>query len=70
MTYLSTAENTPQMERICAMLELDADEIEAIVGRFNRNSHRAGQLRGKVTVVKGKPRIESSFGNKILWEKS
>ena len=62
--YLSDPAN---MGRACEITELDADEIEEIVGRFASHSHRAGQLRGKVVVTDKGPQIRTSFGETILW---
>jgi hypothetical protein len=47
---------------------LALDEIETIVGRFQKNSCRAGLLRGKVVVTLDKVQIRKCFGNKLLWE--
>ena len=49
---------------------LALDEIESIVGRFTKVSHRAGLLRGKVIIfINGKVQVRKCFGNKLLWTK-
>jgi hypothetical protein len=47
---------------------LDLDEIEMIVGRFNKSSFRAGKLRGEVVkYLSGKVVIRHHFTKKTLW---
>ncbi len=46
---------------------LAMDEIETLVGRFQKNSCRAGMLRGKVIVKDECVEIRKCFGNKLLW---
>ena len=67
MFYLS---DESKLDYACEITGLCPDEIEHIVGRFGKMSHRAGQLRGKVVVyMNGKIKIHKSFGNKLLWTK-
>jgi phage-related protein len=48
---------------------LAIDEIESLVGRFNKNSHRAGQMRGEVVVfVDGSVKIRHHFTKKTIWK--
>lgn len=52
------------------LTDLALDEIESIVGRFQKNSCRAGLLRGKIVVTEyGTVEIRKCFGNKLLWRK-
>lgn len=63
--YLSTEENA---EKLQEDTELSMDEIEAIVGRFPKHSHRAGELRGEVIEkVDGEIIIRHHFTKRILW---
>jgi hypothetical protein len=48
---------------------LALDELEIIVGRFTKNSTRAGKLRGKVVTKNNKVQIWHHFNKKKLWEK-
>ena len=45
--YLSDDSNLEQAQDLTC---LSLDEIESIVGRFNKASHRSGQLRGELVV--------------------
>lgn len=65
--YLSEAEN---LNAIMEITGLAIDELETIVGRFAKHSHRAGKLRGQLIVdeIKGKIQIVHSFTKKKLWE--
>jgi hypothetical protein len=50
------------------LTDLSIDELESIVGRFSKRSHRAGQLRGEVLVmVDGQVIIRHHFNKKVLW---
>lgn len=65
--YCSIEENLPI---ILKETDLSLDELEYLVGRFQKNSCRAGQLRGKmVYTMDGRVQIRKCFGNKLLWEK-
>jgi hypothetical protein len=65
--YLSDPNN---IEYASDITGLSLDEIEYIVGRFRKNSIRAGMLKGKVVVyINGSVSIRASFGNKLLWTK-
>lgn len=64
--YLSDDNN---IELAMELTELDFDEIEIIVGRFAKNSHRAGKLRGEVVNNYGRVFIRHHFTKKLLWEK-
>lgn len=64
--YLSDESN---LERACEVTGLAPDEIEGIVGRFTKASHRCGSLRGEVVIfVDGKVIIRHHFNKKKLWE--
>lgn len=57
-----------QYEKAKKLCGLADDEIESIVGRFRKNSWRAGQLRGKVVeLIDGQIQIRESFGGRLLW---
>lgn len=48
--------------------DLALDELEALVGRFRRNSCRVGQLRGKVLLDgRGGCEIRHHFTGKLIW---
>lgn len=65
MYYLSKESS---LDKAVEDTELSADEIEYIVGRFTKISHRTGKLRGKVNVFfTGKVEIRHHFTNKLLW---
>jgi len=65
MYYLSDDNNIPQAIETTG---LSLDEIEYLVGRFNKVSSRTGKLRGKVNVYfNGKVEIRHHFTNKLLW---
>lgn len=64
--YLSDESN---LERACEITGMAPDEIEEVVGRFTKTSHRHGSLRGEVVVfVSGKVVIRHHFNKKKLWE--
>jgi hypothetical protein len=64
--YLSDESN---LERACEITGLAPDEIEQVVGRFTKTSHRCGALRGEVVVfIHGKVAIRHHFNKKKLWE--
>jgi hypothetical protein len=64
--YLSDEANIP---KALDLTGLSMDELLEIVGRFNKNSSRAGQMRGEVVVyANGKIRIRHHFNKKKLWE--
>lgn len=64
--YLSDPNN---LELAMEMTGLAEDELEEVVGRFTKNSCRAGQLRGEVVrYYDGKVAIRHHFHkNRILW---
>ena len=65
--YLSEKEN---IQKACNLTELSLDELEHIVGRFNKHSHRAGLLRGEVIIlVDDTVIIRHHFTRKKLWTK-
>lgn len=56
------------LERALFLTDLSFDEIESLVGRFAKHSHRAGKLRGEVLVmVDGQVIIRHHFNKKVLW---
>ena len=57
------------VDRAMEVTGLALDELESIVGRFGKQSHRKGLLRGKIVVDCDKVQIRKCFGNKLLWEK-
>ncbi len=64
--YLSDEAN---LDKACELTGLAVDEIEGLVGRFTKTSHRAGSLRGEVLVfIDGKVVIRHHFNKKKLWE--
>lgn len=65
LLYISTS-----VEQASHLTGLAVDEIETLVGRFAKHSHRAGKLRGKVVVyIDGSVEIRKCFGNKLIWRK-
>lgn len=64
--YLSDESN---VQKALDMLELSLDELEIIVGRFSKISHRAGQLRGEVLEIHNGLIIRHHFTKKVLWKK-
>lgn len=65
--YLSNIENLNKVQRLTG---LALDELESLVGRFNRNSHRAGLLRGElVKKIDGEIILRHHFNKKVLWKK-
>jgi len=57
------------VERLESLTGLCVDEVETLVGRFNKNSMREGQLRGEVVVdYLGNVKIRHAFTKKIIWE--
>lgn len=65
--YLSDPANIPQAQDLTGLSE---DEIESVVGRFGRQSHRCGALRGKLQLkVDGEVVIRHHFNNKVLWRR-
>lgn len=63
--YLSDDNNIP---KTLTYTGLALDEIEYLVGRFNKMSSRTGKLRGKVNVfLNGTIEIRHHFTNKLLW---
>ena len=63
--YLSDETN---LEEAIELTGLDLDELEIIVGRFAKHSHRAGKLRGEVLVmINGSIKIRHHFTKKKLW---
>lgn len=63
--YLSDPENAC---RASHELGLTEDELEQIVGRFTRQSHRHGALRGEVCErLNGERFIRHHFTKKIIW---
>jgi hypothetical protein len=65
--YLSDTKN---IERALRITNLAIDELESIVGRFNKNSHRSGLLRGEVVkTIDNEVFIRHHFTKKVLWRK-
>ncbi len=62
--YLSDVNNIDRALELC---DLSIDELEVIVGRFNKNSHRSGQLRGEVIITLTGVKIRHHFTKKVLW---
>lgn len=63
--YLSDEAN---LEKACEVTGLAVDEIEGLVGRFTKTSHRHGSLRGEVLIfLDGKVVIRHHFTRKVLW---
>jgi len=64
--YLSDEQN---IDYALELTELALDELEAIVGRFTKRSHRAGSLRGEVIIkVDGSVIIRHHFHKgRVLW---
>jgi len=63
--YLSEDFNLTKATKLTS---LSQDEIEFIVGRFNKNSKRAGKLRGEVIVkITGEVYIRHHFTKKVIW---
>ena len=56
-------------EQVCEITELSMDELETMVGRFNKNSHRAGKLRGELIIkINGDMIIRHHFNtSKKYW---
>lgn len=63
--YLSDPENLDQASELTG---LSADELELIVGRFTKQSSRAGQLKGELVVYPSRVVIRHHFSKKKLWE--
>lgn len=63
--YLSEGRN---LERASYDTDLSEAEIEEIVGRFTKLSHRAGQLRGKVVLYTDKVKLMHHFTNEVYYE--
>ena len=56
------------LEHTMFLTDLSQDEIEVIVGRFSKRSHRTGRLRGEVLVYSsGEVIIRHHFNKKVLW---
>ena len=63
--YLSEEDD---LNRTISLTGLSEDEIESIVGRFSKISHRSGKLRGKVEeLIDGSVVIHHHFNRKVLW---
>jgi len=67
--YLS---NPLNIQRVLEDTELSLDELESMLGRFNANSHRHGQLRGKVVVHEDMYgdtvyQVRHHFTGKLYW---
>lgn len=57
------------VDRALELTGLALDELEVIVGRFAKHSHRANLLRGKIVITQyGKVQVRKCFGNKLLWQ--
>lgn len=64
--YLSSSKG---LKRACQVTDLSKEEIIEIVGKFGKNSHRYGQVKGEVVVYSdGSVVIRHHFTKKILWE--
>lgn len=51
------------------MTGLALDELEGLVGRFTKTSHRSGSLRGELLLfVDGKVVIRHHFSKKQIWK--
>lgn len=63
--YLSEKTN---IQKALKITNLSLDELELIVGRFNKNSTRSGQLRGEIVQkLDDSITIRHHFTKKILW---
>lgn len=63
--YLSNPKNIQIVSRLT---DISEDELVEMVGIFNKNSHRAGQVRGEfIELVDGSYAIRHHFTKKILW---
>lgn len=57
------------VERALEVTGLALDELEQVVGRFGKQSKRAGLLRGKIVITElDTVQIRTCFGNKLLLE--
>lgn len=66
--YLS---DDTQLETVMELTGLSLDELESLVGRFNKGSVRAGQLRGElVTYIDDTVEIRHHFTKKTLYKTS
>lgn len=64
--YLSEDKN---IDKALQLTQLSMDEIEYIVGRFNKASHRSGKLRGEIVQnLDGSITIRHHFTKKTLWK--
>lgn len=55
------------VDKALEVTELSLDELEVLVGRFTKNSHRAGMLKGKIVFKDyGVIEVRSCFGNKLI----
>lgn len=65
--YLSEKDN---IQKACNITELSLDELEHVVGRFAKHSHRSGSLRGEVIILVDETVIiRHHFTKKQLWIK-
>jgi hypothetical protein len=63
--YLSDERN---IEKTLDLTELSMDELEQLVGRFKKHSHRHNKLRGEVVeYFDGSIEIRHHFTKKRLW---
>lgn len=62
--YLSDEQN---IDIVLELTELSLDELESIVGRFAKHSHRAGHLRGEIIFDGLGIVIRHHFTKKVLW---
>lgn len=63
--YLSDESN---LERALELTGLSLDELSGITGKFNKNSGRAGQMRGEIIVkFTGEVIVRHHFTKKVLW---
>lgn len=63
--YLSDSKN---LNTVSNLIDISVDEIKTIVGIFNKNSSRAGLVRGEfVEYHDGKMILRHHFTKKVLW---
>ena len=63
--YLSDSKN---ITKALELTGLALDELEKLVGYFNKNSHRAGKMRGELICDWNGVIIRHHFTKKVLWK--
>jgi hypothetical protein len=64
--YLSEEDN---IDKAIELTGLDQDEILELVGRFTKQSHRAGKVRGElIELADGTIKLRHHFTKKVIWE--